>query len=110
MDRVSDDQVNYEVWQNDQLRFEGTSYYDSKGRMERQIQVVNNREVILHHVYEKNLLVEMWQEELDGTRSATQLYEYSDFDKHGNWTLRLVYTGEEKITPEFAITRELDYY
>ena len=29
-----------------------------------------------------------------------------DFDKHGNWTLRLVYTGEEKITPELAITRE----
>jgi len=66
MDRVSDDQVNYEVWQNEQLRFEGTSYYDSKGRMERQVQVVNNREVILHHVYEKNLLIEMWQEELDG--------------------------------------------
>ena len=110
MDRVSDDQVNYEVWQNEQLRFEGTSYYDSKGRMERQVQVVNNREIILHHVYEKNLLVEMWQEELDGSRSATQLYDYSEFDEHGNWTLRLVYTGDEKITPEFVITRMLDYY
>jgi len=110
MDRVSDDQVNFEVWQNEQLRFEGTSYYDSKGRMERQVQVVNNREVILHHVYEKNLLVEMWQEELDGSRSATQLYDYSEFDEHGNWTLRLVYPGDEKITPEFAITRMLEYY
>jgi len=110
MDRVSDDQVNFEVWQNEQLRFEGTSYYDSKGRMERQVQVVNNREVILHHVYEKNLLVEMWQEELDGSRSATQLYDYSEFDEHGNWTLRLVYRGDEKITPEFAITRMVEYY
>ena len=110
MARVSDDQVNFEVWQNEQLRFEGTSYYDSKGRMERQVQVVNNREVILHHVYEKNLLVEMWQEELDGSRSATQLYEYSEFDEHGNWTLRLVYPGDEKITPEFVITRLLEYY
>lgn len=110
MDRVSDDQVNYEVWQNEQLRFEGTSYYDSKGRMTRQVQVVNNREVILHHVYEKNLLVEMWQEELDGSRSATQIYDYGEFDEHGNWTLRLVYPGDEKITPEFAITRVLEYY
>ena len=110
MDRVSDDQVNFEVWHNEQLRFEGASYYDSKGRMERQVQVVNNREVILHHVYEKNLLVEMWQEELDGSRSATQLYEYSEFDENGNWTLRLVYPGDEKITPEFAISRVLEYY
>lgn len=110
MDRVSDDQVNFEVWQNEQLRYEGATYYDSKGRIDRQVQVVNNREVIVHHVYEKNLLVEMWMEELDGTRSATQLYEYGDFDDHGNWTLRLVYPGEEKITPEMAITRVLDYY
>ena len=110
MDRVSDDQVNFEVWQNEQLRYEGATYYDSKGRIDRQVQVVNNREVIVHHVYHKNLLVEMWMEELDGTRSGTQLYEYSDFDDHGNWTLRLVYPGEEKITPEMAITRVLDYY
>lgn len=110
MDRVSDDQVNFEVWQNEQLRFEGATYYDSKGRITRQVQVVNNREVIVHHVYEKNLLVEMYQEELDGSRSATQLYEYSEFDEQGNWTLRLVYPGEEKITPEFAITRMLEYY
>jgi len=110
MDKVSDDQTNFEVWQNEQLRFEGATYYDSKGRIDRQVQVVNSREVIVHHEYEKNLLVEMWIEELDGTRSATQLYEYSQFDDHGNWTLRLVYPGEEKITPEMAITRVLDYY
>jgi len=109
MDRVSADQVNFEVWQNEQLRFEGTTYYDSKGRTVRQVQVVNNREIIVHHVYEKNLLVEMYQEELDGTRSATQLYDYSEFDEQGNWTLRLVYNGDEKITPEFAITRVLEY-
>ena len=110
MDRVSDDQVNFEVWQNDQLRFEGATYYDSKGRIERQVQVVNNREVIVHHVYDKNLLVEMWQEELDGTRSATQLYDYGEFDEQGNWTLRLVYPGDEKIAPELAISRIIEYY
>lgn len=110
MDRVSDDQVNFELWQDSQLRFEGTTYYDSKGRIERQVQVVNNREVIVHHVYEKNLLVELWQEELDGSRSATQLYEYGDFDEHGNWTLRLVYSGDEKIKPDLAISRIIDYY
>ena len=109
MDRVSAEQVNFEVWQNEQLRFEGATYYDSKGRIQRQVQVINNREVIVHHVYEKNLLVEMYQEELDGTRSATQLYDYSEFDEQGNWTLRLVYTGEERITPELAITRVLEY-
>lgn len=110
MDRVSDDQVNFELWQDSQLRFEGTTYYDSKGRIERQVQVVNNREVIVHHVYEKNLLVEMWQEELDGSRSATQLYDYGDFDEQGNWTLRLVYSGDEKIKPDLAISRIIDYY
>jgi len=110
MDRVSDNQVNFEVWQNEQLRFEGATYYDSKGRIDRQVQVVNNREVIVHHVYKKDLLVEMWQEELDGTRSATQLYEYSEFDEQGNWILRLVYPGDEKITPELAISRIIDYY
>jgi len=110
MDKVSADQVNFEVWQNEQLRFEGATYYDSKGRIQRQVQVINNREVNVHHVYEKKLLVEMYQEELDGTRSATQLYEYSEFDENGNWTLRLVYSGDEKITPEFAISRVLEYY
>jgi hypothetical protein len=110
MDRVSSDQVNFEVWKEDQLRYEGATYYDSKGRIEKQVQVVNNREVTIHHVYDKNLLVEMYQEESDGSRSATQLYDYSNFDEKGNWTLRLVYNGEDKIKPEFAITRTLEYY
>ena len=83
---------------------------DCRRIIERQVQVVNNREVIVHHVYEKNLLMEMYQQELDGSRSATQQYEYSAFDEKGNWTLRLVFTGEEKITPEMAITRVLEYY
>jgi len=110
MDRISDDQVNFEVWQGDKLAYEGATYYDSKGRIERRVQAVERREVTLHYVYKKNLLVEMWQEELDGTRSATQLYDYTEFDEHGNWTLRLVYTDEERITPDLTITRLLEYY
>ena len=110
MDRVSDNQVNFEIWQKDQLRFEGATYYDSKGRLDRQVQVVNDREVMVHNVYEKNLLVEMYQVEMDGSRSGTQQYEYGEFDEKGNWTLRLVFSGEEKITPELAITRVLEYH
>jgi hypothetical protein len=110
MDRVSDDQVNFEVWQGDKLAYEGATYYDSRGRIERRVQAVERREVTLHYVYKKNLLVEMWQEELDGSRSATQLYDYTEFDEHGNWTLRLVYTDEERIAPDLAITRLLEYY
>jgi hypothetical protein len=110
MDKASENQVNFEVWQNEQLRYEGATYYDSKGRIDRQVQVVNNQEVIVHNVYEKNLLVEMWQESLDGRRLATQLYEYTAFDDQGNWTLRLVYPGDEKITPQFAIERVIEYY
>jgi hypothetical protein len=110
MDRVSEEQVNFEVWQDAKLRYEGATYYDSKGRVDRQVQVVNNREVVVHNVYKKDLLVEMWQEELDGRRSATQLYDYTEFDEQGNWTLRLVYPGEEKITPELAVSRIIEYY
>jgi hypothetical protein len=110
MDRVSDNQVNFEIWQNDQLRFEGATYFDSKGRVDRQVQVVNDREVMVHNVYEKNLLVEMYQVEMDGSRSGTQQYEYGEFDEKGNWTLRLVFSGEAKITPELAIVRVLEYY
>ncbi len=108
-ERVSDSQVNFEIWQQDQLKFEGATYYNSKGRVERQVQVVNNREVMVYNVYEKNLRVEMYQEESDGSRSGTQQYEYGGYDENGNWTLRLVYTGEEKIAPELAITREIKY-
>lgn len=108
-ERVSDKQVDFEIWQQDQLRYEGATYYDSKGRVERQIQVVNNQEMTVHNVYEKDLLVEMYQMDVYGGRIATQQYEYHDFDKNGNWTLRLVYMGEEKITPELAITRTIEY-
>ncbi len=110
MDRVSADQVNFEVWQGEALVFEGATYFDSKGRIEKQVQVIKNREVMVHHVYEKDLLVENYQMELDGTRSATQLYDYVDFDDQGNWTVKLVYLGEEKISPEMAVTRKLEYY
>ena len=108
-DRVSDKQVNFEIWQQEQLRYEGATYYDSKGRVDRQIQVVNNMEIMVHSVYEKDQMVEMYQEDAYGARLATQKYEYSDFDKKGNWTLRLVYEGEEKISPKMAITRIIEY-
>ncbi|MEN8203147.1 MAG: hypothetical protein ABFS28_11170 [Bacteroidota bacterium] len=111
MDRVSSDQVNFEVWQNDVLRYEGATYFDSKGRIDKQVEVVNDRETMVYYVYEKDLLVENYQLELDGgSRIATQLYEYDDYDDHGNWTTKLVYLGEEKITPKVVITRTLDYY
>ena len=108
-DRVSDNQVNFEIWQQEQLRYEGATYYDSKGRVDRQVQVVNNLEVMVHSVYEKDLLVEMYQVDSYGSRLATQKFEYGDFDKKGNWTLRLVYVGEEKITPEWAVSRTIEY-
>jgi len=110
LERVSADQINFEVWQRDAMVFEGATYYDSKGRIEKQAQVIKNREVMVHHVYEKDLLVENFQIELDGTRSATQLYDYAEFDDQGNWTVKLVYVGEEKISPEMAVTRRLEYY
>ena len=110
MERVSADQVNFEVWQSDALVFEGATYFDSKGRIEKQVQVIKNREVMVHHVYEKNLMVENYQVELDGTRTATRLYDYMEFDDQGNWTVKLIYVGEEKISPEVAVTRKLEYY
>lgn len=110
MERVSDDQVNFEVWQHDAMVFEGATYYDSKGRVEKQAQVIRNREVMVHHVYEKDMLVENYQIEIDGTRSATRLYDYVEFDDQGNWTVKLVYLGDEKISPEMAVTRWLEYY
>ena len=65
---------------------------------------------MVHYVYEKDLLVENFQMELDGTRSVTQLYDYVEFDDKENWTVKLVYVGEEKISPEVAVTRSLEYY
>lgn len=110
MERVSDTQTNFEVWQGEKLQFEGATYFNSKGRVDRQVHAVNDREVVVQNVYEKDLLVEMYQMEQDGTRSGTQLFEYDEFDAHGNWTRKLVYVGEEKITPEAVIIRKLEYY
>jgi len=111
MDRASASQVNFELWQEDILRYEGAMYIDSKGRIEKQIEVINGRETMVHYVYEKDLLVENYQLELEGgQRIATQLYEYDDYDNHGNWMTRLVYVGEDKITPKVVISRTLEYY
>ena len=110
LERVSSEQVNFEVWQNEQLVYEGANYFDGKGRLLKQVQVWNDREVTIYHVYEKNMLVENYREELTGERTATQLYEYDEFDDEGNWTVRLIYVGEDKITPQLVITRELTYY
>jgi len=111
MERVSADQVNFERWEKEVLRFEGAIYFDSKGRVEKQVEVINGRETMVYYVYEKGHLVENYQEELEGgNRIATQLYENIDFDEHGNWTSRLVYVGEDKIAPRVVISRTLEYY
>lgn len=110
LDRVSDDQVNFEVWRNDQLIYEGADYYDKNGRLIRQAQVSNGREINVYSVYEKNLLVEHYQVEVTGEQTAWQQYEYDGFDSKGNWTVKLVYVGQEKIRPELVITRELQYW
>jgi hypothetical protein len=111
MERVASNQVNFELWEKEVLRYEGAIYFDSKGRIEKQIEVINGRETMVYYVYEKDLLIENYQEELEsGNRIATQLYEYPDFDDQGNWTTQLVYVGEEKISPRVAITRVLEYY
>lgn len=111
MERVSDNQVNFELWQKEALRYEGAIYFDSKGRLDKQIEVIKGRETMVYYVYEKDLLVKNYQEELEsGDRIATQIYEYNDFDDHGNWTTQLVYVGEDKIAPRVVITRSLEYY
>jgi hypothetical protein len=110
MERVSDEQINFEVYTNGQLAYEGAIYFDSKGRILRQIQVVEDRQVMVHNVYKKDLLMESYQEERMGQRSATRHYEYPDFDEKGNWSTRLVFMEEDKITPKYAITREIAYY
>lgn len=110
MDRVGADQVNFEVWKGDVLIYEGANYFDKKGRTVRQVQVNNGREVNIYSVYEKDLLVEHYQEEITGQQTAWQHYEYDGFDRKGNWTVKLVYTGAEKIKPVIVITRELEYW
>jgi hypothetical protein len=110
LERVADDQVNFEIWKGDERLNEGANYYDKKGRLIRQVQVVNNQEMTIHYVYEKNLLVENYREDINGKRNATQLYSYDQFDDEGNWTLKLIYVDEDMIAPDVAIKREIEYY
>ena len=110
LERVSDELVNFEIWDGGQLAREGGRYFDSKGRLVRQVHVMGDREVVIYYVYEKDLLRENYQEEADGSRSATQLYDYDDYDENGNWTIRLVYLDDERIKPDVVVKRELVYY
>lgn len=110
LERVSDDQVNFEIWDGNRMVSQGANFYNSKGHILRQVQAVNDREVVIHYVYKKGMLVENYQEESDGSRSATQLYDYVSFDSKGNWTEMLVYLENEKIKPGVVIKREIEYY
>lgn len=110
MERISDTQVDFETRNNGVVTYEGANYYDSEGRIISQAQLVNNQEVIVRFVYEKGLMVESYKEGPNGEQGATRLYEYTEFDEKGNWTTQLVYMEAEKISPKFAITRELEYY
>ena len=110
MERVSEEQVNFEVWEGENLHYEGASYFDSKGRVLSQVRVVNEREVTNRFEYDKNLMVKSYQEELSGEITVTQLYEYTEFDEKGNWTKRLIYLTEDRIVPEVITTREYQYY
>lgn len=109
-ERISDEQVDFEVWDGEQLYTEGANYYDSKGRLLQQVRVVEDREVINHNVYEKGLLVEAYQEERNGERTFTQTYVYEAFDDEGNWTTKLIYVGQDKIKPGLITVRTLEYY
>ncbi len=109
MERISDEQVNFEVWEGETLYYEGASYFDSRGRVVSQVRVVNDREVINHFVYDKGFMVKSFQEELSGDITGTQLYEYTEFDEVGNWTERIIYLSEDRIVPEVITTRTYQY-
>jgi len=109
MERVSEDQVNFEVWEGETMYYEGASYFDSRGRLVSQVMVVDDRQVINHFVYDKGLKIKSFQEELTGEVTATQLYEYTDFDDRGNWTKRLTYPSEDRIVPEIVTLRSYKY-
>jgi hypothetical protein len=110
LERAAEDQMNFEVWQGDQKMNEGANYYDKKGRLIRQVYVLDRQELTNYFIYEKNLLVEKYQENIRGERSAPELYEYDNFDDHGNWMLKLIYYDEAKISPDIALSREIVYY
>ncbi len=110
LDRVSDKQVNFEEWNGDRLLNQGATYFNNRGRVNRRIQVMDDRQVTYHYVYDNNLLVENYREETSGERSGTKLFEYREFDRRGNWTECLVYIDQEKIKPDVVIRREMTYY
>ena len=109
-ERVSDEQMNFELWKGERLNYEGANFYDSRGRIEKQVWVVNGEERFNYYVYEKDLTVENYQENASGIRTLTQRYEYKAFDEKGNWTIQWVYVAEEQIVPDFITTREYTYY
>ena len=75
-----------------------------------QVQVHSGQEETMHYIYDKHLLMENYKENMAGQRTVTQLYGYDDFDKHGNWRLMLIYVDNDKIVPDVAIKREIEYY
>lgn len=93
---ISDEEENFEVWEGEQLQAEGANFFDSKGRILKQVRVVNNREVVYQFIYEKDLLVANYEEEVSGERTRAQQYDYQEFDEKGNWTLQLVYLGTKR--------------
>jgi len=110
MDKVSDEQTNFEVWEGDAQRYEGAFFYDSRGRTIRQVQVYDDMEESTYFVFEKDLVVESYQENEQGSRTNTQLFEYPEFDETGNWIKRLVYLDEDRIVPEVITLRNYTYY
>jgi hypothetical protein len=109
-ERISSDEVQFELWEGNNLRYEGANFYDRSGRIEKQLGLENDMEVVNYFEYDGQLLVKNFQEDLTGRRIYTRHYDYTRFDKKGNWTFKLVYTGEEKIVPELAIIREYTYF
>lgn len=109
-ERMSGEEVQFEVWEGERLHYEGANFYDARERIEKQLGVENDMEVINYFEYEKNLLVKSYQEDISGRRTYTQQFEYTAFDTQGNWTLKMVYPGKEKIVPEIVVTRKYTYY
>jgi len=109
-DRVSEEQVNWNIWKGDQQTGHGATYYDRMGRIVMQKQVRYNTEETLHYIYDKILLMEHYREDMSGNITVRQFFDYDDFDKHGNWKLMLIYPDADKIIPDFVISREIDYY
>jgi hypothetical protein len=110
LERVSDKQVDFETWEGDRMQYQGTRYYNSMGRMEKEIRLTGDVELINYYTYEKDQLTENYLEDPDGNRTYYQSYTYEEFDDAGNWTVKATYMGEEKMTPDVITTREYTYY